>query len=252
MTGDDDLAARLQFVLEIDALKTVLRRNPVNRGERRENTAEHSWHLAVMALVLAPHADAPIDVGRVITMLLVHDLVEIDAGDTFAYDDDGNATKAAREQAASDVEISYAAAGASVLIACDRIVRWTWFLLLPALYLAVIGVPVEIVGAALAFVGTLVIICLPLLGLGSRVAISLLDRAGALADLESVRVSHQPRALADLLLRVLDDGHRVRTPWQVAHLWFERDGKRAAIAVDLAHGDSRLRARLQRAEHSAR
>ena len=72
-----------------DALKSVLRRNSITGGARRENTAEHSWHLALMALVLAPHSDAPIDIGRVVEMLLVHDLVEIDAGDTFAYDDVG-------------------------------------------------------------------------------------------------------------------------------------------------------------------
>lgn len=97
-----DLDARLAFVLEIDALKSVLRRNSIRGGERRENTAEHSWHLALMAIVLAPHSDAPIDTGRVVAMLLVHDLVEIDAGDTFAYDDVGALTKAAREEAAAD------------------------------------------------------------------------------------------------------------------------------------------------------
>jgi putative hydrolase of HD superfamily len=97
-----DLDARLAFVLEIDALKTVLRRNSIRGGERRENTAEHSWHLALMAIVLAPHSDAPIDTARVVAMLLVHDLVEIDAGDTFAYDDVGALTKSAREEAAAD------------------------------------------------------------------------------------------------------------------------------------------------------
>jgi putative hydrolase of HD superfamily len=97
-----DLDARLAFVLEIDALKSVLRRNSIRGGERRENTAEHSWHLALMAIVLAPHSDAPIDTARVVAMLLVHDLVEIDAGDTFAYDDVGALTKTAREEAAAD------------------------------------------------------------------------------------------------------------------------------------------------------
>ena len=61
-----DLDARLAFVLEIDALKSVLRRNSIRGGERRENTAEHSWHLALMAIVLAPHSDAPIDTARVV------------------------------------------------------------------------------------------------------------------------------------------------------------------------------------------
>ena len=94
---DPDLAARLRFALEIDSLKSVLRRNSVTDGSRRENSGEHSWHLALMAIVLAPHAGVPVDVGRVVEMLLVHDLVEIDAGDTFVYD------AAAREQQA-DIE----------------------------------------------------------------------------------------------------------------------------------------------------
>jgi len=97
-----DLDARLAFVLEIDALKSVLRRNSIRGGERRENTAEHSWHLALMAIVLAPHSDSPIDTARVVAMLLVHDLVEIDAGDTFAYDDVGALSKSRREEAAAD------------------------------------------------------------------------------------------------------------------------------------------------------
>ena len=84
---DSDLAARLRFVLEADSLKTILRRNSITDGSRRENSGEHSWHLALMALVLAPHSAEPIDIARVVEMLLVHDLVEIDAGDTFVYDD---------------------------------------------------------------------------------------------------------------------------------------------------------------------
>jgi putative hydrolase of HD superfamily len=98
----NDLERRLQFVLELDALKRVERRNPIGDGSRRENTAEHSWHLAVMALVLAPHANEPVDPTRVVAMLLLHDVVEIDAGDTFIYDDAGQADKEAREQAAAD------------------------------------------------------------------------------------------------------------------------------------------------------
>ena len=76
-------------MLEADALKTVLRRNSITDGSRRENTAEHSWHLALMALVLAPDSAEPVDLARVVEMLLVHDIVEIDAGDTFVYDTDG-------------------------------------------------------------------------------------------------------------------------------------------------------------------
>ena len=70
-------------------------------AERRENSAEHSWHVAVMAVVLAEHANARVDVGRVVTMLLVHDVVEVDAGDTYVYDPAGAADKAERERRAA-------------------------------------------------------------------------------------------------------------------------------------------------------
>jgi putative hydrolase of HD superfamily len=96
------LAAQLAFVVEIDKLKHVLRQTDLMDGSRRENDAEHSWHLAVMALLLAEHAAEEADVGRVVRMVLVHDLVEIDAGDTFCYDDEGAKDKGEREQAAAD------------------------------------------------------------------------------------------------------------------------------------------------------
>lgn len=99
------LDQQIAFVLEIDRLKHVVRQNPVADGTRLENTAEHSWHLAMMATVLAEHADEPVQVGTVVQMLLVHDLVEIDAGDTFVYltmDTDGRAEQELREQAAAD------------------------------------------------------------------------------------------------------------------------------------------------------
>src|SRR5580765_1538568 len=99
---DADLAARLRFVLEADSLKSVLRRNSISDGSRRENSGEHSWHLALMALVLAPHSGEPIDVGRVVEMLLVHDLVEIDAGDAFVYDTHARAQKEELEERAAD------------------------------------------------------------------------------------------------------------------------------------------------------
>lgn len=99
---DQDLAARLSFVLEIDKLKGVMRRNRLVDGSRPENTAEHSWHLAMMALVFAPMAGADVDVMKAITMLLVHDVVEIDAGDTYIHDEDGRSTKKQREQAAAE------------------------------------------------------------------------------------------------------------------------------------------------------
>ena len=96
------LEAQLGFLLEADRLKTVLRRNPLTDGSRRENTAEHSWHLALFACVLAEHAAEPVHLDRVIRMLLVHDLVEVDAGDTFAYDPAAHADKAEREHRAAD------------------------------------------------------------------------------------------------------------------------------------------------------
>ena len=99
---DDDLVARLRFVLEADSLKSVLRRNSITDGSRRENSGEHSWHLALMVLVLAPMSNEPIDVGRVVEMLLVHDLVEIDAGDTFVYDDAAREQKVELETRAAD------------------------------------------------------------------------------------------------------------------------------------------------------
>lgn len=104
MTEDDRdrLGSQLAFLLEADALKGVLRESAVVDGSRRENSAEHSWHLALFALVLAEHADEPVDIGRVVTMLLVHDLVEIDAGDVHVYDDDAQAQKALDEAAAAD------------------------------------------------------------------------------------------------------------------------------------------------------
>jgi len=96
------LDRQLAFILEIDGLKDVVRQSYLLSGKRRENTAEHSWHLAVMAPVLAEYADAPVDVGRVIRMVLIHDIVEIDAGDTYCYDADGHFDKAERENRAAD------------------------------------------------------------------------------------------------------------------------------------------------------
>jgi len=95
------LEQQIAFLVEIDKLKQVLRRTRLIGGERRENTAEHSWHATMIALVLAEYSNEPIDVQRVLKMLLVHDIVEIDAGDTFAFDAVGYLDKAEREQAAA-------------------------------------------------------------------------------------------------------------------------------------------------------
>ena len=96
------LRRQLEFILEIDCLKSVLRQSYLIDNDRHENSAEHSWHLAVAAMVLAEHAKERIDVSKVIRLVLVHDLVEIDAGDTFIYDDAGNVGKAGREQKAAN------------------------------------------------------------------------------------------------------------------------------------------------------
>ncbi|MBD1923564.1 HD domain-containing protein [Microcoleus sp. FACHB-831] len=96
------LERQLQFILEIDKLKLILRQTLLTDGSRRENSAEHSWHLAMMAILLAEYAPTQIDVLRVIKMLLVHDLVEIDAGDTFCYDVQSNENKAMREAEAAN------------------------------------------------------------------------------------------------------------------------------------------------------
>ena len=98
----DHLADQLGFVLEVDRLKSVLRRGYVADGSRYENTAEHSWTLAVMAIVLAEHAAEPVDVATVVRMVVIHDLVEVDVGDTYVYDDAARAAVAEAESRAAD------------------------------------------------------------------------------------------------------------------------------------------------------
>jgi len=96
----DRLARQLQFILEIDRLKSVYRRTYLIDGSRSENSAEHSWHLALLAMVLSEHANDSLDVFKVIKMVLIHDIVEIDAGDTYIYGD--QAGKVERERRAAD------------------------------------------------------------------------------------------------------------------------------------------------------
>jgi putative hydrolase of HD superfamily len=98
---DQRLARQIQFIVEIDQLKSVLRRTTIMDGTRRENSAEHSWHLALMAMVLGEHVENSIDTGTVIRMLLLHDIVEVDAGDTFCYDQEGVLSQAEREHKAA-------------------------------------------------------------------------------------------------------------------------------------------------------
>ena len=93
---------QIAFILELDKLKNVYRRSLVLHEDRAENDAEHSFHLAIMAALLAEHANEPVDVLHVMKMVLVHDVVEIDAGDTYCYDLKGYEDKAEREQKAAD------------------------------------------------------------------------------------------------------------------------------------------------------
>lgn len=95
------LTEQIQFIIEIDRLKQVMRQTLLMDGSRRENSAEHSWHLAVMAIALVDYAPDGVDIFHAIKMLLIHDLVEIDAGDTFCYDVQGNDSKAVREAQAA-------------------------------------------------------------------------------------------------------------------------------------------------------
>ena len=98
----DRLDRQMNFILEIDQEKNILRQTHLSRGGRRENDAEHAWHMAIMTWLLAEYSNQKIDVAKTMLMTLVHDLVEIDAGDTYAYDTAAKETEAAREQAAAD------------------------------------------------------------------------------------------------------------------------------------------------------
>ena len=96
------LKQQIRFITEIDKGKNIFRQTYLAEGERKENDAEHSWHIALMAYLLQEHAEEPVDVPRVMLMVLIHDLVEIDAGDTYAYDSEGAKTKREREVRAAE------------------------------------------------------------------------------------------------------------------------------------------------------
>ncbi len=96
------LKQQIRFIVEIDKVKNIFRQTYLADAGRRENDAEHSWHIALMAYLLQEHAEEPVDVSKVMTMVLIHDLVEIDAGDTYAYDEAGAKTKREREEAGAD------------------------------------------------------------------------------------------------------------------------------------------------------
>lgn len=96
------LEKQLQFILEIDKVKKIMRQTPLSDASRKENDAEHSWHIALMAYLLQEYVEEPVEVSKVMLMVLIHDLVEIDAGDTYAYDEEGAKTKDERERKAAD------------------------------------------------------------------------------------------------------------------------------------------------------
>ena len=100
--ADDRLLRQIAFLIEADKLKNIIRRTSLVDSSRQENSAEHSWHLALAVLLLGEHVPFEFDRLRALEMLTVHDLVEIDAGDTFAYDAAGQVTKAERERVAAE------------------------------------------------------------------------------------------------------------------------------------------------------
>lgn len=99
---DERLKQQLEFALEIDKEKNIFRQTHLSGHGRNENDAEHAWHMAIMAYVLREYANEPVDIARVMLMCLVHDIVEIDAGDTYAYDAEGLKTQKARENTAKE------------------------------------------------------------------------------------------------------------------------------------------------------
>ena len=99
---EDRLKKQMDFIMEADKMKNIGRQTYISDASRKENDAEHSWSLAIMCMIMAEYANEKIDVLRTIEMVLVHDLIEIDAGDTYAYDSAANKTKRERELAAAE------------------------------------------------------------------------------------------------------------------------------------------------------
>ena len=99
---DERLKKQLAFALEIDKEKSIFRQTSLSEHGRLENDAEHAWHMAIMAYLLKEYANEPIDIGKTMIMCLIHDIVEIDAGDTYAYDEENLKTQKAREDAAKE------------------------------------------------------------------------------------------------------------------------------------------------------
>ncbi len=99
---EDRLKKQIDFILEVDKLKNITRQTYISDASRKENDTEHSWHLALMCMLLAEYSNTEIDRLRVMSMVLIHDIIELDAGDTYAYDEAGNATKREREVKAAE------------------------------------------------------------------------------------------------------------------------------------------------------
>jgi putative hydrolase of HD superfamily len=99
---DERLKKQMEFCLEIDKEKNVFRQTHLSGKGRYENDAEHAWHMAIMAYLLKEYSNEPVDISKVMIMCLIHDIVEIDAGDTYAYDSEGLTTQKAREDAAKE------------------------------------------------------------------------------------------------------------------------------------------------------
>lgn len=99
---NERIEKQIAFALEIDKVKNIFRQTHLSNGGRNENDAEHSWHMAIMAYLFREYANEPIDIAKVILMCLIHDIVEIDAGDTYAYDTEGLKTQKVREDAAKE------------------------------------------------------------------------------------------------------------------------------------------------------
>ena len=97
---DERLKKQMEFSLEIDKEKNIFRQTSLSGHGRKENDAEHAWHMAIMAYILREYANEKVDITKVMLMCLIHDIVEIDAGDTYAYDAEGLKTQKAREDAA--------------------------------------------------------------------------------------------------------------------------------------------------------
>ena len=118
---DMNLLKDIEFVVELDKMKTILRQTSIIGDERREDDAQHSWHISIMAMILSEYSDERIDMLKTIKMLLIHDLVELHAGDTFCYDKEANKGKREREEEAID-EISKSLSGSK-----GRDIKELWF-----------------------------------------------------------------------------------------------------------------------------